>query len=272
MSEAESSSYNLRLKDHLVAYKSNVLGVARSGTWYQREYGHILPVDRRERNITEPYRDEFWNYWAEQEKQGKRLHQGFPHLNSSQGLCFNLFFPFLADGGQLISLLSAVLGLPNQTIERAEFEYHAPDGSYVDFFLSMKGKDVYFEVKLSETEFGAAPEDEEQIRKLDRIYAGRELRFTPAFCEQKSFFENYQILRTIWQMRLDYDDEVFFVYPKGNGQLREAKTVIRTCTRPPLSTRVHVLYLEDLLDSIERLRLNDRARAHYGQFRDKYII
>jgi len=35
---------------------------------------------------------------------------------------------------------------------------------------------------------------------------------------------------------------------------------------------VHVLYLEDLLDSIERLRLNDRARAHYGQFRDKYII
>jgi hypothetical protein len=133
------------------------MGVARSGTWYQREYGHILPVDRRERNIREPYRDEFWNYWAEQGEAGQAAASRVSSPQLVAGAVLQPFFPFLADGGQLVSLLSAVLGLPNQTIERAEFEYHAPDGSYVDFFLSMRGKDVYLEVKLSETEFGAAP-------------------------------------------------------------------------------------------------------------------
>ncbi len=272
MSELEPRSYNIRLREHLVAYKRNVLGITPSGTWRQHEYGHILPVGRRERNITEPYRDEFWDYWSEQEKRGKHLHEGFPHLNSSQGLCFNLFFPFLANDGQLVGPLSAALGLPNQTSEKAEFEYRAPDGSYVDFFLSNKERDAYFEVKLSETGFGGAPEDEEHIRKVDRIYAGRGLRFMPSFCERKLFLDNYQILRTIWQMRLDSDDEIFFVYPKANEYLREAEAVIRGCTLPALRARVHIVYLEDLLDSIERLRLNDRARAHYRQFRDKYVI
>ena len=101
-------------------------------------------------------------------------------------------------------------------IEKAEFEYRAPYGSYVYFFLSKKERDAYFEVKLSETGFGGAPEDEEHIRKLDRIYAVRVLRFMPSFCERKLFLYNYQILRTSWQLRLDSDDEMFFVYRKDN--------------------------------------------------------
>lgn len=74
------------------------------------------------------------------------------------------------------------------------------------------------------------------------------------------------------QIRLDSEDIAFFVYPRANQQLRHAEPVIRKCALPHVKSRVHILYLDELLDSIERLVLNKRARSHYSQFRAKYIL
>lgn len=188
MSESKPSSYDMVLKDHFRNYKRDVLGVVRNGNWHGVEYAHILPSDRRERNIIEPYRDEFWDYWAAQEKEGRHLHEGFSHLNSSQGFCFNLFFPFLADDGQLLDSLPAIFGLPSEHIRSAEFECRAQDGTYMDFCFSTDRRRVLLEIKLSEAGFGTAPEDEEHIRKLDTVYATRRSYFAPSFCERGDFF------------------------------------------------------------------------------------
>jgi hypothetical protein len=272
VSESTPSNYEIVLRAHFSNYKRDVLGIARNGSWHGVEYGHILPADRSDRNIIEPYRDEFWDYWAAQENHIKHLHEGFSHLNSSQALCFNLFFPFLADDRQLVDSLLTICGLPPEHVRSAEFECRARDGTYMDFCCATDRRRVSFEVKLSEAGFGAAQVDEEHIRKLDTVYATRGSYFVPSFCEPSEFFRNYQICRTIMQIRPKSEDAALFVYPKANGQLHRSEHVIRTCALPHVNSHVHIVYLETLLDSIDKVELNRRARSHYRQVREKYLV
>ncbi len=85
-------SYAERMKAHLAAYKRHSLGVSEDGVWAKtgNSYPHILPTDRQQLNILEPFRHEFWAY-CEAHKPAIRLHRDFHHLNSSQALTFNLF-------------------------------------------------------------------------------------------------------------------------------------------------------------------------------------
>src|SRR4051794_35516427 len=91
---AGSNTYQELLKRHLADYKLNRLGVIQNGLWKGngRRYAHILPVELQRLNIIEGYRAEFWKYWP----RTRSLHSDFHHLNSSQAMCFNLFFPMLS--------------------------------------------------------------------------------------------------------------------------------------------------------------------------------
>src|SRR5215831_6655864 len=83
--------YISTLKEHLAAYKSEVLGVQESGVWGAppRPYSYILPSDHYELNIVAPFRESFW---SEQRRRQWKLHEFFHDLSSSQALAFNLFW------------------------------------------------------------------------------------------------------------------------------------------------------------------------------------
>ena len=86
--------YRDRVLPHLTNYKKHSLRVVEDGIWAKsrsgQTYPHILPADQYRLNILETIRDAFFAY---EESHPIKFHTDFHHLNSSQALCFNLFFP-----------------------------------------------------------------------------------------------------------------------------------------------------------------------------------
>src|SRR5438067_697657 len=128
-----SANYQAQLNTHLAKYKRGALGISEPGYWTNPRtakklpYDHILPDGSRNKNILSPYRERFWNdfaTWAEQEPQHViKLHKYFQHLNSSQALCFNLFYPLIADHAWSLIFLKDVLGLADELPKRQWFEW-----------------------------------------------------------------------------------------------------------------------------------------------------
>jgi hypothetical protein len=99
--------YSTALKQHLSQYKVSRIQVTENGIWRRNKkpYSHILPFKHQELNLLETFRQPFWDYFA---KAGIKLQRDFHHLNSSQAICFNLFFPFMSDENAHLQLLSDV--------------------------------------------------------------------------------------------------------------------------------------------------------------------
>src|SRR4051794_28177256 len=120
MSEARKQPYASALREHLVRYKTDVLRQTESGKWRNgREYDHILLPENRGLNILTGIREEFWKYFEDQEATARKpakLHRDFAHLNSSQALAFNLFFPFLESSRRRREILLSALGFASEVL------------------------------------------------------------------------------------------------------------------------------------------------------------
>ena len=85
-------NFTRKVKSHLGEYKQKTLGISDKGKFnYKREifkYAHILLTKEYKKNILEEYREPFW-----QSEFAKIARHFFHNLNSSQGLCINLFYP-----------------------------------------------------------------------------------------------------------------------------------------------------------------------------------
>ncbi|MBL0144322.1 MAG: hypothetical protein IPP91_20015 [Betaproteobacteria bacterium] len=92
-----SATYQDRLKDHLSQYKVSKLGITANGIWTRNKqaYSHILPAARKFENFLGAFREELRSLVEESDE--ITLHRDFHHLNSSQAMCLNLFFPLAAD-------------------------------------------------------------------------------------------------------------------------------------------------------------------------------
>jgi hypothetical protein len=94
--------FNERVRKHAADYKRTVLGVTEDGLWKGKPYPHILPYKLDRLNILPSIRDQFWTQFPDMEIQ---LHRDFHHLNSSQAVAFNLFYPAMVglDAGTLLT-------------------------------------------------------------------------------------------------------------------------------------------------------------------------
>jgi len=268
--------FQRRAKRWLSTYKRDDLGVEEDGIWLRnrKRYPHILPQEKYQLNILPSFRDEFWKWFPSQRIQ---LHSDFHHLNSSQAVCFNLFFPMLTGDGQgLAALLSAmdIAGLPKAG---TSFEYEpSPDeGTCIDFSLPLQsGARINFEIKYTESEFGSAKADPAHLEKFDRTYQSRLAgRFEESFCCAARFLEHYQIARNIWHLNEAAGDIAVFLFPKANTCLTQQEPIIRACALEPFRSRIRVVYLEDLvLDLSKTLKPDEMVlRQQLEEFRAKYV-
>lgn len=226
--------FDQRVKNELSKYRTSSLGISDQGTWRGRPYGHILPPYARRCNIIPSIREAFWN----SPMRNVKLHADFHHLNSSQGLCFNLFYPYLGSKGYLKMLLDAlrVDGYPG---DGAAFEY-TPDPlekTSIDFLLPLQsGARVLIEVKYAETSFGSAKKDREHLNKFSLIYRPHfDGRFMPEYEQADAFLDHYQILRNIWHLRGEEGDLAVFLLPRSNEALQRRVKIIRKCTQRVVS-------------------------------------
>ncbi len=270
------SDYVRMMKRHLGNYKVERLGVRENGVWKKngKEYAYILPQSLFHLNIIETYRKEFWSY--KNERPEVRPHQDFHHLNSSQAMCFNLFFPFVGEGA-FPSLLK-VLEIEANGVREAAFEKVLPgkEGTHFDFFLRLSdGRKILLETKLTEG-FGGTSKDDEHEKKFEKIYQPKmEGRIAPDYCEMEPFLKNYQILRNIWWLDSNGKDALYFIFPKRRrAELKDHLQVAEKGPVQELRRCVHVLDLEDLVNKIQRspLAQNPRVAAHFELFGEKYFL
>lgn len=245
--------YQALLLRHLAEYKTRRLGVQESGVFERngRAYRHILPGRLRQLNILEPFRAELWTYLKGHPK--VRLHQHFHHLNSSQALAFNLFFPFFNRGGQAADALTRSLGVPGR-MKSWTFE-HIPDpveGTNVDVAWTLPdGRWIFCEVKLSEAGFGGAKPDARHRAKYERIYTNRlSGLIEPGLLEFHQFCQHYQLLRNVAFLSRPSVRHILFVLPSANDALRPQLRRVRDGLLSSARSRVHVALLEEVLASL----------------------
>ena len=272
-------NYQERLRSHLVKYKFRVLGVLANGAWKGPRTGavaeqpHVLPAEHARLNILAAYRSRFWSDFDRGE--GRALHRDFAHLNSSQAMCFNLFYPLVADRAWAATFFQGVLGIKDAPRALA-FEYvvDPEENTHFDFFAQLdSGAKIYFETRLAELGFGTVDLPPREREKLLARYAPRLSGLVDArWLEPDAFFRRYQLLRN-----LAYLDQpgslLYLVVPRANASLQQALQILPEITAGALQDRVRVLHLEDALERVKPLLRgrDDALKSHYREFRDKYL-
>jgi len=272
------ASYQDRLKLHLGQYKSSHLDVAENGLWSRNRqaYPHILPSEKWDLNLIETYRAEIAGYLKNHPE--IKLHPDFHHLNSSQAMSLNLFYPFFADANPPgVSFLSA-LGLSTSAVDTWHFEYVADrrEGTNFDFYArDSTGVQTYCEVKFSESGFGGAKPDQPHIEKRDSIYVPR-LRgvVSTEVLESEQFFANYQVLRNISYVSDDERSRVVFLLPRANATLATLEPFLADHVASEMWPRIRIVYLEDLVQTLIETNSTspERLRRHLELFAQKYLL
>ena len=270
--------YQKALEVHLANYKRGRLGVRGSGEFKTKKSvvrrPHILPRDLYLLNILEPFRSEFRLFL--QKNPSVKLHEYFHHLNSSQALAFNLFFPFFSEGAEATERLLVAFGVPGQVSEwRFEYVPDEEEGTNVDVAWRVREEGWTFcEVKLSERDFGDAEPDARHERKLKEIYAPRlQGVVDDRLLKLEEFMARYQLLRNVSLLTRPHAGMLVFLLPKENDGPRAALGELLRTVAAPVRKRIRVLYLEDVLNRLrEDARLDSRLREHARQLAEKYLL
>ncbi len=271
------TTYQQNLKTHLARYKIEHLGVQENGIWTKNReaYPHILPQEAKWLNIIETIREECCTF--------KKLHpeiklqQDFHHLNSSQGLCFNLFFPFFYQFQNASLIFLNTIGIKKQEIKDWGFEriLCPKEGTNFDFYLKLQDNtQIFFELKLSEVNFGRAVNDDRHKSKLTDIYRPRLKNLVSISClESKMFFENYQILRNVYYANPETNDRVMFIFPAANKSLSACTELLDSVLYERAKDVIKIFYLEDFIDSLisQSKNLEPTLSAHLELLREKYV-
>ena len=263
--------------DHLARYKVSALGVRENGLFSYRgriiPKAHILPIANLKANILEKYRSRFFA----SEHGNIKLHRYFHHLNSSQALCINLFYPLIAENelGLLLNFLE--LQPADEMLacfERASGIEIAARRTSFDFHIRYAaGHDVFAEVKYTEDGFGKAKDDEEHRNKFHKTYLPLvdKSAFLVPECRNVSFFlEHYQLLRNLVHIRSNA--HVVLLFPSANGNVAKQAVYAkeRLLTRDGFN-KLKIVCLEGLLDRLEEKCAGGPLDGYYADFRAKYL-
>jgi len=271
---ANMRHYERILKAHLALYKRRRLGIQESGEYDGREYQHILPERLKFLNVLEGMRAEVQEYLRANPK--VRLHKYFHHLNSSQALAFNLFFPFLSEGAAASKLLSDALMLEGGVIEWwFERVHDTVEGTNVDVAWRGEGNaHVFCEVKLSERDFGVALADQRHLKKRLDVYLPKlQGLVEDSLMEPSAFFQNYQLLRNVSLLCGDSGHTLLLIVPAENESLRPSIERVVTRLTGACVPRVRVVHLETLLDQLQASTVqHSRLFMHSVQLKEKYVL
>ncbi|MGH0037120.1 MAG: PGN_0703 family putative restriction endonuclease [Myxococcota bacterium] len=279
--------YQTDMRRHLCRYRSGKLRVkekglylgrtyqARDGQKVRKSYGHILPKHRQELNILPGIREGFWK---DSPRWGVKLHRDFHHLNSSQAMCFNLFYPFFGSEVSDSYAMLAQLELGDGALREWRFEYE-PDpeeGTNFDFYLNLQdGREAFFEIKLTESDFGAGRIDERRSAKLRKIYRpALESLVAPEALEEDFFFKHYQLLRNVSYLSKSARSILFLVFPRENEALEEPLEKLTNELTAEARKRLRVVHLEDLVTGLAARveEANLFLRSHLEEFSEKYFV
>lgn len=273
--------------EHLIQYKKMDLKINDSGKWMGREYEHILPKSIGKYNLLSPFAEDF--YWEKLRDTHKH------HLNSSQSLAFNYFFPFIennmgVDENKLSSIFNAKIG-SSINIKSIELEKYSHIEDVIEnkslvgnttfdvFFYCEGGEKVSIEVKYSENGFGRAKNDEKHQQKFVDCYQKYinekhlDQYFSSEYLKMEKFLKHYQLMRNLIHLG-EEDWTVVFLFPKNNEIVRrEAELIPAIIKDEKLLSRVHIIFWEDLLETtIDMFLQKTNMKSYYNKLNEKYFL
>lgn len=261
-------------------YRINRLGIFEQGTWKRnkKHYPHILPIEKQNLNLLQNYQEDLSNYIKEE---NIHLHQDFHHLNSSQAVCLNFFYPMIED--KQTQLLLQLLNLENEIVDHCEFEkvISKEEGTNFDFYVKLKsGKQVFFEVKYTETGFGKVIDNAKYRKKYEEVYKTRLANLIkPGISEYETLIKNYQLLRNISYVNNDNDNLLIIICPRDNTKVhQEYEYVIGSVIVSSLQTNIRLITWEKLLIELKNIlklassNIPNRFLEHYSSFEEKYKV
>ncbi|MDN3450067.1 hypothetical protein QMA09_07680 [Planococcus sp. APC 3906] len=270
-------TYDQLVKNHLAEYKVSKLAITEPEFWRngKKKYHYILPVDKRELNFLANYRNEMAIY----AKNKVKLHQFFHHLNSSQAMGLNFFYP--QDVEHRLPLLLKALGLPEEPVEECAFERMMGEGERTnfDFYMKLKsGREIVFEIKYTEKGFGGATSGETFDKQYKNVYqrmlAGKIRTGVDGYQALK---KNYQLLRNIAYVDAGDERLLVFVCPEDNLKLhKQYQNVMNTIVDPALHKNIQMVTWESLLKRVKgQLNMDPdtpaKLKEHYREFEEKYF-
>lgn len=270
-----------KILEKLVEYKKaqKDLCILGPDIYRDKPYDHILPlVDKKYKNksnIIEYYRDDF--YKSELSK--IKYHTYFHHLNSSQAMCINFFYPLIKE-----SQLNIVLEILNikgavdykETCFEKEGKETEGRKTNFDFYIRTNTLNLYFEIKYTEPNYSSARDDGEHKRKYERVYRPfltKNKAIRDEYKEMELFFKNYQILRNL--LHIDGESYVIFVYLKDNPDMQQGiekiydKILIEQYLGHFIAIDWHELFEKVMIKL--NLSGNEKLQDHYNEFQKKYL-
>jgi len=256
-------NYSEDRKRHLIKYAQSdcLLKNAVGGLWQGKgsPRDHILkmqnPKDKKEqREVIEKYQLNKFNLTLDFIPIGKQ-HIYAHHLNSSQILCYCYFRRMLDNEGhpndKLISLMSQH-GISISSSAICSFEYDAfdkyNDDSEIDFHIQDGDTEVFFEIKYTESKFGAVEVSEKYIKKFDKIYKNLLLgcQCLDSKMSVDDFCASYQLNRNVVRIT-SKDKYTIFLFPKSHSDLENEFKKFHETILEPYKDHVMALYWEDII-------------------------
>ncbi len=259
------------IKSKLAKYKALHFPELGDGIWSGNgeSYAHILPAGSKYENLLPSYKSEFLSFWGKNQP-----HSDFHHLNSSQAMCFNFFFPLAHE--KLLEIVTDFLGFSGEIIDYKsvrfekdglEAKYGRVPTSFDFYFETLSGKKFYFEIKYTENDFGRAKINQS---KYDDVYSKHLIAIQSKFHSSQVFFNNYQILRNL--VHIDTQSYVVFIFPQDNEHIRrQASQAREVYLEPEWHGHFYPLTWESLLSHTKAKANHTLVNKQLTDFGDKYL-
>ncbi len=271
-------SYQKEIRDHFEKNKEKLFPGIESGKWRNSEgnYPHILPKENKELNLLQSYRKKLEKYIVKNNKCLK-LHVYFHHLNSSQAMCLNFFFPLMEE--KALDIVLKFIGFKNETInytntcfeKKSLVERNYRPTSFDFYIETNSGKKIFFEVKFTEQKFGVAKEAD-RIDKFNAVYKENLKVINEKYHKPDVFFKHYQIVRNLICIK-DKDSYVVFLYPDKNQKIKnQAEFAKSNILITEFQDNLINLTWEDLLNYIQNNVKNQNLEDQFRDFREKYNL
>lgn len=261
-------------KNQVIAHMGKYLGQNNEldGKKGADGYPHVLNLMQvLQYNFLPQYRAQLVQYV---DRNRIKMHSEAHHLNSSQVMCMNFFFPLM--DSKLYYILNLINSNEQWENPKGQFEKISDKDNQkrgatnFDFYIETdNGRKVYMEIKYTEDDFGKAKRDKAHREKWEVIY--KPLLKTSQLVNEETiteddFYENYQLLRNISHAQTNSDYVVFLV-PKETLYERAEKFINKVVKSEALD-HVRVISWEEAFDAVK----NDPQLAdYYAEFEKKYL-
>ena len=266
-------TYENDLLEHLKKYKRDSLKITSNGIWKNcpdREYEHILPNENRFMNILEPFREDF--QFEKEKGEFKFRLDDLTHLNSSQAMGINLFYPF--HFCEWYSPFLKALEIDSEPIKLSCFEKLMSDQTNVDVFIQGEsGRRLLIEIKLKENGFGRANCKSTDYQSIFETLAQNLVGvIKEEYLKPEYLKKHYQLFRYLSFLSQHSSDIFCLIVPRRNEYFQKEISVIDNIVVHQQRRKVKIAYLEDIVNRlITDLQSHDRLLQHFISFKEKNI-